>query len=296
MSTSNQDQQNQLMASRISKKMETLTNVNGTKCPICWIATHACICNQIKPLDFTLNVEFCTYLHETEWLNAADDAKLLCLAAPNKTTMLVHGRVGDDAKLQQLVGRAKRSCLLFPDDDAVTVAEFLASSTSTSTSSFTSSSTATSSTSSNTQNTHNQGPDLLIIVVDATWRRARRMAKYLERNVIGNVKHIKLETDTVSVYSRTQTETGRICTIEAVALLLQELGEQETVCKALIAAVVINNHALRPKKNGNLYKYGKGMYHPAWYFHTELVNKRELPVDTNSDAINGGSDIKRAKH
>ena len=92
------------------------------------------------------------------------------------------------------------------------------------------------------------------------------MAKYLERHVIGEVKHIKLETDTVSVYARTQTETGRICTIEAVALLLQEMGESESVCKGLISAVVVNNNALRPKKIGNLYETGRGKFHQLGTF------------------------------
>ena len=119
------------------------------------------------------------------------------------------------------------------------------------------------------------------------------MAKYLERHVIGEVKHIKLETDTVSVYARTQTETGRICTIEAVALLLQEMGESESVCKGLISAVVVNNNALRPKKIGNLYETGRGKFHPAWYFHTELLHKREWgEVQT---AEQGQKEAKRAK-
>jgi len=119
----------------------------------------------------------------------------------------------------------------------------------------------------------------LIIVVDATWRRARKMANHLN-NVIGHVKHIKLETDTVSVYSRTQTQTGRICTIEAVALLLQELGEKDTTCKALINGVLINNQALRPPQTKTiLYETGRGKFHPAWYFHTELLSKRERAED-----------------
>jgi len=195
--------------------------------------------------------------------------------------MLVHGRLGDDAKLQHLVQNAKNSCLLFPDDDAITVADFQA----------TTDTTTTSTTTLALETTYNTTIDLLIIVVDATWRRARKMAKYLERNVIGDVKHIKLETDTVSVYSRTQTEPGRICTIEAVSLLLQEMGEQDGVCRALIDYVKINNQALRPKKKSHLYETGRGKFHPAWYFHMELVpEKRERPT-----ADDAGADVDQVK-
>ena len=101
------------------------------------------------------------------------------------------------------------------------------------------------------------------------------MAKHLE-DVIGQVKHIKLETDTVSVYSRTQTEPGRICTVEAIALLLQELGENDAVCRSLIAYILVNNQALRPNKiKSSLYETGPGKFHPAWYFHHELITPQE---------------------
>ena len=117
MTTPVADEQILYMRERIRKKQTTLSK--GKKCTRCWLPKYSCICSSVKPLPFTLNVEFVTYLHETEWLNAADDAKLLCLAAPERTTLLVHGREGDDQRLQQLVHRASRSCLLFPDDKAI---------------------------------------------------------------------------------------------------------------------------------------------------------------------------------
>jgi DTW domain-containing protein YfiP len=298
------DEQSQLMRVRIQRKLGTLSN--GKRCPTCWLRKLDCICHVVKPLKFSLNVEFCTYLHETEWLNAADDAKLLCLAAPDKTTMLVHGRDGDDKHLQLLVKRAKRSCLLFPDDDAITIEQFLKlkteanTNTNTKTNTNTNTKTTTHFTTSSSLSSPSSSllttqpscdrPDLLIIVVDATWRRARKMAKHLEENVIGEVKHIKLETDTVSVYSRTQTQTGRICTIEAVSLLLQELGEDDQVCKSLINAVLINNQALRPKKTNNiLYETGRGKFHPAWYFPTELYYGKEDECSSNSSSSSSSS-------
>jgi hypothetical protein len=50
-------------------------------------------------------------------------------------------------------------------------------------------------------------------------------------------------------YARTQSQEDRICTIEAVALLLHELGECDEVCSGMISAVRTNNSALRPARS-----------------------------------------------
>ena len=241
-----------------------------------------CVCKLVQDmfasLSFRLDVQFALYLHETEWLCASDDAKLLCCAAPTRTSLFVHGNPGDDAKLATLAGRyVGRSCLLFPDDDAILVQEFLEGyrfggdgqgNCSEDVSNFPTD-----------NNSRVKSPPILIIVVDATWRRARKMMKHLTRHVIGETPHIKLETDTVSCYSRTQTQAGRICTVEAIALMLQEMGERPQICKSLIDCVKLNNAALNPiqgcgARGRDLYQHGPHMKHPAWYFHSPLPNGR----------------------
>merc|ERR1712224_894020 len=57
--------------------------------------------------------------------------------------------------------------------------------------------------------------------------------------------HVKLSPETLSVYARTQTQPDRICTIEALALFLQECGEGTDTCDSLISYLQINNAALR---------------------------------------------------
>ena len=70
-----------------------------------------------------------------------------------------------------------------------------------------------------------------------------------------------LHPTTLSVYSRAQNgyakasaasvaqsadpEALRICTVEAYALLLTELGEPESITRPFVEAVVTNNEALR---------------------------------------------------
>ena len=58
---------------------------------------------------------------------------------------------------------------------------------------------------------------LLVIVMDATWRRARRMANHFRKYIDASVPHIQLRPTTASIYARTQSQDGRICTIEALA-------------------------------------------------------------------------------
>ena len=102
-----------------------------------------------------------------------------------------------------------------------------------------------------------QKPSLTIIVVDATWRKARRMAKHLSTICSGingqgspayALPHVALSTTALSEYRRKQScegeevvgsviylthfdsafvlFIGRICTLEAVAMMLELAGEQ----------------------------------------------------------------------
>ena len=49
-----------------------------------------------------------------------------------------------------------------------------------------------------------------------------------------------------SIYKRTQSQADRVCTIEAIALLLLEMGEAQSVCDSLIEYVAVNNAAISP--------------------------------------------------
>eukprot|EP00511_Aplanochytrium_stocchinoi_P008735 CAMPEP_0204857310 /NCGR_PEP_ID=MMETSP1347-20130617/20590_1 /ASSEMBLY_ACC=CAM_ASM_000690 /TAXON_ID=215587 /ORGANISM="Aplanochytrium stocchinoi, Strain GSBS06" /LENGTH=242 /DNA_ID=CAMNT_0052004675 /DNA_START=58 /DNA_END=786 /DNA_ORIENTATION=+ len=238
----------------------------------------------IKPLSFEKKVKFFVYIHFTEFFNAGDDAKLLELAAPSCAKLFVHGRAGDDDRLKTSIdegGGPANAVVLFPSDTAMTVNNYLKYRRC-----------------SFKQHDHIQDFDvdaegvgveiekpLQIIVIDSTWRRARKMQHHL-KSVIGEVKHVKLETDIISVYARTQSQSGRICSVEAVALMLLEFGESKDICEELIEYVKINNKALTHsfhQKDTSKWKwdpraYEKGetlMGHPAWYFATRANGLRK---------------------
>ena len=92
---------------------------------------------------------------------------------------------------------------------------------------------------------------------------------HFTKNISATVPHVQLKPTTFSVYARTQSEPGRICTVEAIALLLQEYGEHQHVCDALVDMVVKNNDALKKSSEKKKFLWGAGG-HPAWYYGDEL--------------------------
>ena len=110
---------------------------------------------------------------------------------------------------------------------------------------------------------------LTIVVIDATWRHAKAMHRNLCKTQGFDIPQVQLSPTALSVYARTQSQPDRICTVEAVALLLQHLGENQENCDALVEYVKLNNRALRGavikrEKDKVLYKGPGG--NPAWYF------------------------------
>ena len=106
---------------------------------------------------------------------------------------------------------------------------------------------------------------LRVVVLDAVYRHARTMFRHLNKMVTSPsqpLQHVALHPKTLSVYSRAQNgyaqasassvaksadpEALRICTVEAFALLLEELGEETACTRKFVEAVVVNNEALRP--------------------------------------------------
>mmetsp|Transcript_33034 Transcript_33034/g.106852 ORF Transcript_33034/g.106852 Transcript_33034/m.106852 type:complete len:214 (-) Transcript_33034:166-807(-) len=108
-------------------------------------------------------------------------------------------------------------------------------------------------------------PMLRVVLLDGVYNDARALLRTLRRRLpAAHVPpHVALHPDTLSIYHRAsgksyaaasaesvrRGQTGdeaalRVCTVEAAALMLQELGEPEATTTALVAAVVRNNQAL----------------------------------------------------
>jgi DTW domain-containing protein YfiP len=217
----NQDKFLVLANARVQRKEDELAKRN--RCAKCWFHANDCVCSKFPPLQFSVNVSFLIYIHYIELYNAGNDVKILLNAAEAETEMFIFGKNGDDERLREKIrGNEKNTVLLFPSDDACSVEEVKATFRS------------------GTGEAASDKP-LQIIVVDGTWRQAKNMCKHFKKNISSKVRLVKLSPTTLSVYARTQTEPDRISTIEAIGLLVQELGEDPAVCQAIISYLEINN-------------------------------------------------------
>lgn len=233
------------------------------RCTVCWMPQCYCICQRIEPLRFKHNVRFFIFIHYLEYGNAGDAAKLLLNAAPSITSMFVFGVPEEEERLRTaLDGCEDSALLLFPDDAAITICEFLEQ--------------------------HGPLPQVVdtgnesesrpftVVMIDAPWARARRMMQHFTQEINSHIQHVKLHPRTLSVYARKQSCPGRVCTVEATALLLQECGEEEEVCDGLVACLQLNNKAKRMEFSNNepsLWIGGPTMGHPAWYYGRKLEGK-----------------------
>lgn len=238
------------------------------RCAACWHTREGghCICARLRAaaLLFDLDVRFAVYVHFKEYYSAGNSGKMLAAAAPANAEVFVHGRRGDDARLAAALERPiaeKRAALLFPDGGADAVDAFFG---------------------------EGEGRAAIprvsegraafwIVVVDAVWPLARKLARHLDRVV--RLPHVRLETDLVSVFARTQSENGRVCTIEAIALFLRECGESADLFAKLVGFVQTNNRALGHAyaKKADLYDAGPTMGHPAWYYRLRASGWDDVP-------------------
>jgi DTW domain-containing protein YfiP len=245
------------------------------RCEQCWHDPRNCICAALPPVHLNANINLVVYMDSKEMYNAGDDAKLLHIVCPNQTKQFIYA--GEDDQLVEYI-RTKKSdsvVVLFPSDKAISFWEFI---------DFRSASQRQQgvTTDATGGDLNNFSSEMTIIAVDAVWRHARRMAKRL-RELLPDVRHVQLTPEQMSVYARTQTQSDRICTVEATALFLSHLGESKAATNGLVECVRINNAALRPraknctfdrsnckidpKSSGtNLYFKQENATHPCWYF------------------------------
>jgi DTW domain-containing protein YfiP len=107
-------------------------------------------------------------------------------------------------------------------------------------------------------------PTLRVVVLDGVYSQARLMFKTIKRRFAADSvpvpPHVALHPKTLSVYHRAEKNYAQasvvdvqnssdpdalhICSVEAFALLMKELGELEHTTNALVKAVEINNLAL----------------------------------------------------
>lgn len=260
-----------------NRHVQLKENTHANRCPRCWHdKVHRCICQFLpyltKPM-LRLPVKVLILMHYKEYLSAGDDAKLLLAMLPKANAeIFVFGKEGEWDRFQRECAKDPVHTLtLWPGQGALTVQEFLCDL------SDDSPWRRTTTTGEDPSNLGCEGeaadrqldapaslsllPTLRVIVLDGVYSNARNMFKTMRKKLTCFPPFVALHPETLSVYHRALKSYGassavtvsnskdpkalHICTVEAYALLLKELGEWDAITDELVAAVVVNNGALR---------------------------------------------------
>ena len=211
-------------------------------------------------------IQVLVLMHYKEYLSAGDDAKLLLKMLPNNSKLFVFGREGDYRRFEEECSiDPTHTLILWPEESAITIEEYVNRLPNDSMWKQRRQNRRQPETAPDTaqSNEVEEGlPILRVIVLDGVYAHARNMYKTMKKQILKQqpLKTVALHPDTVSVYHRAQKSYAasstatvlqsknpralHICTVEAYALLLKELGESSTVTQALVDAVRVNNEAL----------------------------------------------------
>ena len=242
---------------------------NPNRCPRCWHDRRtSCICSQLEPLTLTLPVKILVLMHYREFLSAGDDAKLLlALLPPDQVKNYVFGQRNALEQLrEELAVNPENTLILWPGKGACTVEEWRALRAAPGAAESGSRAEEANDDACASVSTRRL---VRVVVLDGVYTHARLMFRTLTAALAADgvrIAHVALHPHSLSLYHRAQKRYStasssmisasvstiddplalRICTLEAVALLLEEFGEPPRTSEVLLRALVANNHALQP--------------------------------------------------
>lgn len=207
-------------------------NSQSGKCEFCSFTADNCICaklaemaNHFQPSE-SPSVRFLCWMHYKERYRASNTGKLLLKLYPG-SMILVDGVDADHKAFTEIISQntASRSMednikpvltlLLYPSADAVDAKSLILGS-------------QDSAIPASLRRPLSSYSRVDVILLDGTWNQAGKMRKRVTDPSLGfgreNVLPVKISPTELSRFScRRQSEPGHICTIEAAAVLLQEM-------------------------------------------------------------------------
>lgn len=240
-------QRAQQVASKSAKMIGADLEARG-KCARCAFLRTYCICAQlgalaeeVARLGVEARVRFVVWMHVRERKRASNTGKLLEQLMPG-STVLFHSVPADLDRFRELVA-GRGAFVLFPSADAIPAAALVARRAA-----------AVQHSEPAVQGAEEREgggsaaadalaaapAPLLAVLVDGTWRQARRMHKHLE-----DLPRVALAPRAASEFQwRRQSQEDRISTVEAAALLLEDLCEPPEAARALRLGLRHINEAL----------------------------------------------------
>ena len=265
-----------------TRTVEIKESQRANRCLRCWHdKITRCICSYIPPLpegSVKLPIKVIVLMHYKEYFSAGNDAKLMLALLPGsgvkeetfqRSQLCIFGKKGDWEKFEEECSLdPDHTLLLWPAEKSLTVEGFLSKLPEDSPWRQRAENMAVESdnTDAKTEAVSDiaELPVLRVVVLDGVYSQARSMFKTVKKRFVASglqiPHHVALHPKTLSVYHRAQKNYAQssaltvlnssnpdalhICSVEAFALLMKELGEPEPTTQALVGAVEINNRAL----------------------------------------------------
>eukprot|EP00960_Hanusia_phi_P077455 768695-Hanusia_phi.AAC.10 len=156
-------------ADEIERKYALKHEMVGSKiCGRCWLPTGSCICSSAsKFAEASLRgravpMEVVIYSHVDEFMRKSNTGSLLFLCSPLvQTHLFVSGRCDDERRLAGLLDERKgRVCVVYPAEDAIPLETLI-----------------------NEQEDQLRVAGMTFVLVEGTWRQARKIEKRLRRDI-----------------------------------------------------------------------------------------------------------------
>ena len=173
----------------------------GKRCPDCVLVKTFCVCEKLKNLSCQLpGYRVVVLMNQREQYRASNTAKVIERVVSGGQ-IFIDGLEDDWNQFQDLLKNySGRTFVLFPSDSSVEYSEL---------------------TSREDRSVEEEG---LIVVVDGTWRQARRLNKKIPQEI----PRVKITPLTLSKFlCRRQTRVDRVCTAEALSLLFLDMGFED---------------------------------------------------------------------
>lgn len=227
-------------------------------CKKCFLSSTLCICNQVKSIfsDLPQNklpkASVDIYMHYKEWGRASNTGKLLPIGLPDNSATYIYGRKNDQDELIKKL-TSNPSIILYPGENSQSICNY--------------------------QELYDTSDNIHICVIDSTWSQSYAMINSLPKS-IPRVHINAFVTSPSQFLNRRQvindnnqtSVSNKVSTIEALALGLKSLHENEDLIKSIYQSLQLSVDAVL-RQGGKEVAYGNN-------FITQITN-------TSSEVIHG---------
>jgi DTW domain-containing protein YfiP len=221
------------------------------KCKSCFMTQCLCICSRVKDIyqksETKPKSNLKVFMHYKEWGRASNTGKLLSIGMPEKSSISIFGSITDEEEmLASFVN--KPVLILYPSPDSKPISEY------------------------NSWFSHQSG--VTLCVLDSTWSQSSAMNNRLPEHI----PRVRIDDEVLSpslfLNRKQSTNKTKVCTVEAVALALRAMGEDESALNPIFESLRLSVDAVL-QQSGKKAVYNNNM--ASMSTHATIVRPKECP-------------------